>query len=340
MMKTRRRSLWVFSILAVVTKIEGFGLNLSPDLHLHLQSLSLSTNTFLSTQTQHLSDAPTFLAATTDSSPNFLEIAGTIYRQELRNDPLKTKVVTGICLAVVGDAIAQARDPADYNVKRAVSFAAFDGCYRAVQQFTYPPMMQLCSGKVSGAALAALGIATTSPEQVHLLASVEQTLASQLVIIPFLYYPVFYAVTGVVQGLTAEETISRAKETFFPLMKRNLQFWIPVQFVCFNFIEENLQIPILIVCGLVWTIILSIVAGAAKAAPAKEENEDYGMENFVVQDGAYYGRGSDDSAVADRENEIRNVNISERLERSNRVDAKNDFAQDRVAWTEASKRGR
>lgn len=81
-----------------------------------------------------------------------------------------------------------------------------------------------------------------------------------------IYYPVFYATTGLVQGLTFDETVTRAKETFIPLMKRNLLFWIPTQFAVFGFVEEDLQIPILIVCGLVWTIILSLSAGNASEA--------------------------------------------------------------------------
>ena len=56
-----------------------------------------------------------------------------------------------------------------------------------------------------------------------------------------LYYPIFYSVTGFVQDLTVEQTIDRAKETFVPLMKRNLLFWIPVQFGAFYFVEENLR---------------------------------------------------------------------------------------------------
>ena len=96
------------------------------------------------------------------------------------------------------------------------------------------------------------------------LAAMEQTLASQLGIIPFLYYPVFFSLTGLIQGLTTEQSITRAKETFIPLMKRNLLLWIPVQFIQFGFIEEGLQIPFLSVCGLAWTFILSIMAGSAK----------------------------------------------------------------------------
>jgi len=291
---------------------------ITPNIHLHLESLSLSASASLpsifSAPVPHF-DSPTFLAATTDVKPNFLEIAGTIYRQELRNDPLKTKVLTGVFLAVIGDALAQSREPAKYNVKRAISFATFDGCYRAVQQFTYPPMMQLCSGKFFTSVLATLGVASVSSEHLHLLASMEQTLVSQLIIIPTLYYPVFYAVTGAVQGLTVEETITRAKETFIPLMKRNLQFWIPVQFFAFAFVEENLQIPILIVCGLVWTVILSIVAGAAKVETV-EETEVLGLENVVLQDdGAYYIAGRNDVHFSDPEKDMKTIDVGDRLKR-------------------------
>jgi len=53
-------------------------------------------------------------------------------------------------------------------------------------------------------------------------------------------------------------------------MKRNLLFWIPVQFVAFAYVPEDQQIPLLIVCGLVWTVILSVSAGAVKT----EDGED------------------------------------------------------------------
>lgn len=47
-------------------------------------------------------------------------------------------------------------------------------------------------------------------------------------------------------------------------MERNLLFWIPVQFIQFGFVQEDLQIPFLCVCGLGWTFILSIMAGSTK----------------------------------------------------------------------------
>jgi protein Mpv17 len=321
--RNNRKLVWLVSLLSCVAGTQGFGLDVlsSPDFHLQLGSISHALPSILSTApVQAHIEAPTFLAATADtSSPNFLEIASTIYRQELRDDPLKTKMLTGIFLAVVGDALVQSRSPDEYNVKRAVSFATFDGCYRAVQQFTYPPMIKLCSGKAVLSVLAALGVASTS-DQMHLFASIEQTLVSQLIIIPAFYYPFFYAITGAVQGLTVEQTIARAKETFIPLMQRNLAFWIPVQFVAFNFVQENLQIPLLIVCGLVWTIILSAFAGAAKEASPEDEMEALDMQNVVLQDdaGAYHVMGSNDdsSGFVGPEKEMKNVDIAARLRRT------------------------
>jgi hypothetical protein len=51
-------------------------------------------------------------------------------------------IVTGMFLAIVGDAIAQAREPHPYDAKRAYGFAALDGSYRVVQQITYPPLLE------------------------------------------------------------------------------------------------------------------------------------------------------------------------------------------------------
>ena len=194
------------------------------------------------------------------------------YQHALETDALKTQIVTGITLAIVGDAIGQraasASDDSDefvYDTKRAASFATFDGCYRMVQHYLYPPLIALCHGDILGPALAE--VSHTANAQ-HLAAAMEQSLISQLLVIPLLYYPVFFAITGAVQGLTARQTMTRAQTSFWPLTTRNWLFWIPVQFGVFGFCDsQDLQISILIVCGLVWTVILSVLAGAAKEQP-------------------------------------------------------------------------
>lgn len=235
--------------------------------------------------------------------------------------PLTTKMTTGATLAVTGDAIAQWSAASlstssnndvnnedknndnnkiqfDYDIQRAISFAAFDACYRALQHVSFPVIVRECQGQYIGGMAAGLvhfmGVNSVNVEDMRLgFAAMEQTLASQLGIVPFLYYPVFYTLTALIQGLTTSQAVDRAKETFIPLMKRNLLFWIPVQFVQFGYIEEGLQIPFLSVCGLAWTIILSLMAGSTKSygkstAPTKSsslslEREQVGERDQLIE---------------------------------------------------------
>lgn len=253
-------------------------------------------------------------AAATSSSVNpvtFLRDAFDSYRQTLYEHPLSTKMITGATIAVVADAIAQAAAavgnnkksssevvaeeetstggllPQDwYNSKRAVSFATFDAVYRAAQHYMYPPMVQMFQGQYITALLssfmATAAVPFSSPDQLPMTFSwagpMEQALASQLIIIPVVYYPVFFAVTGVVQGLTVEETIERAKTTFIPIMKRNLLYWIPCQFATFALLAgdalEPLQIPVLTGLGLIWTIILSLFAGSAGSSSTQQQEQE------------------------------------------------------------------
>ena len=85
------------------------------------------------------------------------------------------------------------------------------------------------------------------------------------------------------QGLNASGSITRAKENFVPLMKRNLLFWIPMQFIQFGYIQEDLQIPFLSVCGLAWTFILSVAAGSAKSYTPDKEAEEAMMLSQLQQ---------------------------------------------------------
>lgn len=206
--------------------------------------------------------------ATTSLSHQHIDLLGA-YKHALVTNPLPTKMMTGATLAVCGDAIAQKsqqrkqRDegetPAEYDKRRAASFAVFDMAYRALQHVSFPIIVAACHGQYLGSVPGLNELADASS-----LAAMEQTLASQLGIVPFMYYPAFFALTGAVQGLSVSGAVTRAQENFLPLMKRNLLFWIPVQFVQFGYIQEDLQIPFLSVCGLAWTFILSVAAGSTK----------------------------------------------------------------------------
>ena len=202
------------------------------------------------------------------------------YQQQLAEHPLVTKMMTGSVLAVCGDALAQSKeDNPEYDTKRAAGFAIFDSLYRALQHFSFPIIVAYCHGQTLGS-VPLIG----DNFEASSLAAMESTLASQLGIVPFLYYPAYFSITGTMQGLTASESFSRAQEKFLPLMQRNLLFWIPVQYIQFGFVPEDLQIPFLSVCGLCWTFILSIVAGRATPATAEEKIAKDLEELIVVTD--------------------------------------------------------
>jgi hypothetical protein len=189
-------------------------------------------------------------------------------------------MATGAVLATLGDAIAQSQTGEPYDTRRATSFATFDVAYRAAQHMLFPLIVTHCQGHLLTSLLGAIAPQLLShTDSTMYAAAMEQTLASQLGIVPFLYYPVFFTLTGMVQGLSGEQSLTRAKENFLPLMKRNLLYWIPVQFVQFAFVETSLQIPFLCVCGLLWTFLLSIMAGSTKSY----NNSDDKLKAAAVQ---------------------------------------------------------
>ena len=205
----------------------------------------------------------------------------TAYQHQLTvAHPLLTKMWTGGTLAVAGDALAQKNKSKDdnynnYDVRRAGSFAIFDMAYRALQHYTYPVLVQHCQGTVLASvvavALSAAGPSSAATEPVvvqHAAAALEQTLASQWIIVPFIYYPIFFTLTGFLQGLEARESWQRAYENIGPLLQRNWCFWIPVQFVQFAWIPTDWQIPFLSCAGLFWTFVLSVAAGSAQTYAA------------------------------------------------------------------------
>ena len=101
--------------------------------------------------------------------------------------------------------------------------------------------------------------------------------ANQFIVIPIIYYPLFFSLTGYIQGLSIDESIARVQTTIVPLLKRNWAFWIPVQYFQFGYVDEPLQIPFLCLVGLAWTFILSNFAGSAKTVNQQEsELLEYG----------------------------------------------------------------
>lgn len=217
-------------------------------------------------------DLPTNIISSATAIVNPLSPFFEKYMSTLTAHPLPTKMTTGAALAAAGDALAQGREDDDYDPSRGASFAAFDMIYRAAQHWLFPIVVELCRGQYLFGAAGVIGAAQLF--DLSTLTAMERSLASQLIIVPFFYYPVFFSFTGYMQGLNFEEGLERAKLNFAPLMKRNLLFWIPVQYVQFCYIPTELQIPFLSCAGLAWTLWLSVLAGKAKKYSIDEPDHE------------------------------------------------------------------
>lgn len=186
------------------------------------------------------------------------------YESALAVYPLETKVATAAVLAVAGDAIAQRRGGDKYDVTRACSFVLFDAAYRGgFQHAAFPWIIEHCQGDVLGR------LVSSSAVDPALLAAIECTAFNQLLVVPIVYYPLFFGITGAVQGLSLAESLTRARQQFVDLTIRNWKFWIPAQLAQFYLLPIDLQVPFTCVMGLVWNVILSAVAGAARPAIAE-----------------------------------------------------------------------
>lgn len=123
-----------------------------------------------------------------DATSHVFQHAAASYQDALHQHPLVTKMVTGGTLATCGDAIAQSQNSLEpYDKRRAVSFMLFDMCYRALQHGAFPILAVHCHGQYLGEILQGTPV-VLDPEY---LAAMERTLASQLGIVPIIYYPVF-----------------------------------------------------------------------------------------------------------------------------------------------------
>lgn len=217
--------------------------------------------------------------------PGLIAHVPAAYSAALVSNPLATRTCTAAVLALGGDALAQARHSPEpcagrvsssrrvakkrFDTRRAGAFVVSECLYRGfVQLPVFAWIIRTFSGK---------GLHAIIGANIQLCATLERTLFSQLVVSPGVYYPMYFMLTGLLQGLSCKRSFARWRAQFPRLYGWNLLFWIPTHYVQFAFVPTRFKVPYTCLAGFVWNFILSAIAGSvarfreARAAAALDD---------------------------------------------------------------------
>ncbi|KAL7500158.1 hypothetical protein ACHAWT_007940 [Skeletonema menzelii] len=184
-------------------------------------------------------------------------------------NPLMLKhMATGGALAFAGDVIAQSLlsedeersiPPKDWDFIRTKAFVIFGALYTGgAQHFIFNYLNNSFDEPLPRLAMA------------------------QFFFIPFCYYPTFLLMNpalraGWEHGFGSEDAKVRQVELFSDIasqipttLLRNWCFWLPVQYVQFNFIPAELNVTFTAAFGVIWNAILSWSTAGQAVANAKE----------------------------------------------------------------------
>ena len=206
--------------------------------------------------------------APTLGGPLALSLDDTLIKQ-LADPLLLQHIATGGALAFAGDVIAQSLlsgeeeksiPPKDWDVIRTNAFVVFGALYTGgAQHFIFNFLNSSFDEPLARLAMA------------------------QFFFIPFCYYPTFLFMTPALRagweyGFGSEEAKARQDELFSevaskipPTLLRNWCFWLPVQFVQFNYIPADLNVTFTAAFGVIWNAILSWSTAAGRPADVKKE---------------------------------------------------------------------
>lgn len=187
------------------------------------------------------------------ADPSFLEVVGTIGPLVVPN--VVRDMATGGALSVAGDVIAQtltnkdggggsapgSLPPRDWDAVRTTAMGAFGALY---------------TGGAQHYIFGFINEQLTDP--------VQRLAVAQFCFIPLLYYPTYLLLVPTLRSLSADDpdaerarlrqqVLGRLPAT----LMRNWGFWLPVQFVQFSFVPDDMHVTYCAAFGVVWNAILS-----------------------------------------------------------------------------------
>jgi len=144
------------------------------------------------------------------------------------------------------------------DTRRTLTFTLFGGLWMGVGQYTL--YCKVFEAMVPG----------KTP-----VASAGKAALDQLVHVPLLYFPFFYAVDGFLQGAWARGVDTgvahirqKLSTELWPSLKANWSIWLPCSWIGFHFVPPHFRIPYVSVVSMVWTTVFSVLQGRFRAEQA------------------------------------------------------------------------
>lgn len=180
-------------------------------------------------------------------------------------------MVTAGAMTMLGDVIAQSAEQKSaaelerwegdrqwsFDYVRMASFFTFGAAYTgAFQHWWFETLLET--------------IPAPPPESgfgAQFTSAAAKTALCQFGTIPLVYLPLFFALTGVLRGLSLEACWQRAEQLYLPVYTRNISFWIPAQMIQFLFVDPAYMVTYCCFAGLLWGVVLSQIAGRLPQAP-------------------------------------------------------------------------
>ncbi|KAF9056610.1 hypothetical protein BJ165DRAFT_543205 [Panaeolus papilionaceus] len=182
------------------------------------------------------------------------------YQHSFDAHPHLTLSVTGGCLNALGDAVAQVSQNV-VNKNKDQDFAKRYDFQRTVRFFCFGLMISPIMGRWNAFLerrfpLRSLG--STANSKVSMKALTKRVAADQLIMAP-IGLGLFLGSMGIMEHRSPAQIRDRFKDLYPTALLANWKVWPPAQFVNFRYMPLPYRVPFSQVCGVAWTLYLSIL---------------------------------------------------------------------------------
>ncbi|XP_048757181.1 peroxisomal membrane protein 2-like [Ostrea edulis] len=177
---------------------------------------------------------------------NPLEKALAAYIEALQTKPVLTKAVTSGCISAIGSLVSQLIVPNPANGGKIV--------WRSVA--AYAAFGFVVSGPLIHKFYILLDKMMPPKKEKTALDGIKRVVVDRLVFAPPFLLLFLYVIT-ILEGQGHQAAIARIRESFFPVLKLNLQVWTVFQYVNVNYVPPKYRVLFGNALALIWSVFVA-----------------------------------------------------------------------------------